>query len=155
MHKTVEDSVIINQPAEAIFAFLSAPESHAKFIPDMLEFEQTSSGAFAQVGAQARGLRRFSGITMEIPYEVTEVEPNKRLSMKGVMGPVKFNDGYILEARGDATLVRFWLQPTPTGLLRLARPFILFVGRTHAAETLSGLKRAVEGRAELQYADAS
>jgi hypothetical protein len=75
--------------------------------------------------------------------------------MRGVMGPVGFEDGYVLEATGDSTLVTFWMRPTLTGIMRLARPFVLFVGRTHAAETLSGLKQALEGQPIGEHGHAS
>jgi carbon monoxide dehydrogenase subunit G len=153
--KQVEDRVLISRQAENIYSYLSNPENHARFIPGMLEFGQTSPGAFARVGAQALGLREFFGVKLKIPYEITEVEPNLRLGMKGVMGPVGFEDGYVLEATGDSTLVTFWMRPTLTGIMRLARPFVLFVGRTHAAETLSGLKQALEGQPIGEHAHAS
>jgi polyketide cyclase/dehydrase/lipid transport protein len=154
MDKIVEDRLLIGQPADVIFAYLSAPGNHAKFIPGMLRFEQTSSGAFARAGAQALGLRRFLGVKFQILYEITEVQPNERLSMKGAMGPVKFEDGYILETTETGTVVKFWLRPMLSGPMILAQPLVLLVGRTHAAETLSGLKNALEGRKELEYADA-
>jgi len=141
----IQSSVLISKPAEDIFAFLSAPENHARFIPGMLEFAKTSPGSFAEAGATARGVRRFLGIKMVIPYEVTEVEPDSRLGMKGSMGPISFEDGYVLDPLGASTRVKFWLQPTLTGLAKLARPLVAQIGKTHAAETLDGLKKALEG----------
>jgi hypothetical protein len=64
--------------------------------------------------------------------------------MKGAMGPITFRDGYVLEPQGSSTRVNFWLEPTLTGLMRVARPFVALVGKAHAYETLVNLKRALE-----------
>lgn len=140
----LEASTLINKPAEDVFAFLNVAENHAKFIPGMVEFEKTSPGPFAQVGATARGARRDLGFRSNVRYEITEVEPNRKLGMQGTLGPVLFRDAYVLEAAGDKTRVKFWLELTLPGVMRLASPFLNFIGRTHAGETLANLKRTLE-----------
>jgi carbon monoxide dehydrogenase subunit G len=140
----IQTSVQINKPLGDIFAFFSIPENHAKFIPGMLEFKQTSPGAFAQVGATARGLRRDFIVTTQVFYEITQVEPDKQIGMKGIMGPVTFEDGYALESLGSSTRVNFWLELRLNGPAKLGQPFIGLVGRIHAAETLANLKKVLE-----------
>jgi hypothetical protein len=54
-------------------------------------------------------------------------------------------DGYVLEPLGPNTRVKFWLELTLTGIMKLARPFIALVGKTHAHETLVNLKKALDG----------
>ncbi|HET9590331.1 MAG TPA: SRPBCC family protein [Anaerolineales bacterium] len=144
MANRLEASILINRPAEDIFTFLNTPENHPKFVPGMIEFKKTSPGPLGQVGATVRGVRQFLGRKMELPYEITDFEPGNRLGMKGKMGPVTFEDGYVLDPMGNSTRVKFWLELTATGLLRLARPFLVWQGRIHADETLANLKRAVE-----------
>jgi carbon monoxide dehydrogenase subunit G len=140
----LESSVLINKPAKDIFAFINTPENHPKFVPGMLEFNKTSPGPLGQVGATARGVRKFLGRTMELPYEIVEYEPNSKLGMKGVMGLIRFKDGYVLDPMGNSTRVNFWLEPVLSGLLKLASPLVALVGKTHANETLANLKKAVE-----------
>jgi hypothetical protein len=140
----LEASVLINKPVEDIFAFLNVAENHPKFVPGMLEFKKTSPGPLGQVGATVRGVRRFLGRRMELPYEITEYEPNNKLGMRGVMGPIRFKDGYVLDALGNSTRVKFWLEPTVTGLMKLAKPFVILIGKTHADETLANLKKTLE-----------
>ncbi len=140
----LEASVLINKPVEDIFAFLSVAENHARFIPGMLEFKQTSSGPLGQVGATARGVRSDLGKKTEVLYEITEVERNTKLGMKGAMGPILFKDGYELQPSGAGTQVNFWLELTLTGLAKLAGPFIFLIGRTHAGETVEKLKKTLE-----------
>jgi hypothetical protein len=144
MANRLEATILIDKSAEDIFTFLHTPENHPKFVPGMLEFKKDSPGPIEQVGTSIRGVRRFLGRRMELPYEITEYQRGTRLGMKGAIGPISFLDGYILESLGSATRVKFWLEPTLTGLMKLAGPLIAFVGKTHAQETLVNLKRALE-----------
>jgi len=140
----LESSTSIERPAEKVFAFLSVPENHARFIPGMLEFKQTSAGPFGRVGATVRGRRRLLGRSMDLPYEITEYEPNRALAMKGRMGPVSFEDGYVLEPAGEGTRITFWLRFKPAGAMFLAMPILLPWGKIHGAETIANLKRALQ-----------
>ena len=144
MANRLEATILINRPAEDIFAFLSIPENHPKFVPGMLEFKMTSSGSLGRVGATIRGVRQFLGQKMELPYEITEYEPGNRLGMKGALGPITFKDGYVLDPVGNSTRVKFWLELTLTGLMQLARPILVLQGKTHAHETLANLKSTLE-----------
>jgi len=140
----LEAHQLIHKPAAAIFDFLITPENHPKFVPGMLEFRVTSASRLAQVGATARGVRRLFWRKVEMPYQITEHEPDRRLAMKGKIGPIEFDDGYVLEAMGASTRVNFWLEPRITGLMKLAQPLIVFMGRAHAAETLGNLRKVLE-----------
>jgi uncharacterized protein YndB with AHSA1/START domain len=144
MADRLEATILINRPAEDIFAFLNIPENHPKFVPGMLEFRKTSPGPLGRVGATVRGVRQFLGRRMELPYEITEYEPGNRLGMKGALGPVTFKDGYVLDAMGNSTRVRFWLELTLTGLMKIAKPFVVWQGKIHADETLANLKSTLE-----------
>lgn len=147
MANRIEASTSIDKSAHEIFIFLSVPENHARFIPGMLEFKGTSPGSFARVGAKARGLRRFLGRQLDLPYEIIESEPDKKLSMKGVMGPISYEDGYLLEPRGTATRVTFWLRFKPSGWVWLAMPILIPWGKIHGAETVANLRKAVQAAA--------
>lgn len=145
MANRLEATILIDKPTNDVFTFLNHPDNHPKFVPGMLEFNKSSPGPIQRVGTLIKGVRRFLGIRMELPYEITEYEQNCRLGMKGAMGPLTFMDGYVLESMGTGTRVKFWLEPTLMGVMKLARPFIEWIGRTHAQETLVNLKRAMEG----------
>jgi hypothetical protein len=121
---------------------MSVADNHARFIPNMAEFKQTSSGPFGQVGTTVRGLLNYFGIVkIEVPYEIIEIEPDRRLAMKGRMGPVQFKDGYILSPIRQGTQIKFWLELNPSGWAVLLKPFAGLIGRIHARETLANLKR--------------
>lgn len=139
----IESSILVPKSIDDTFAFLNTRESHLKFIPRIVEFNQTSAGAFGQVGATVRGALRYSGVSIPVDYEIIEHQPNQKLAMKGKMGPVLFKDGYVLSSTSHGTRITFWLELTMTGLSKLFQPFAGLIGKVHAWETLSNLKREI------------
>jgi hypothetical protein len=138
----IESTIIVRQSLEEVFAFLNVSENHARFIPNMAEFRQTSPGAFGKAGTTAQGLLSYFGLVkIKVKYKVIKHEPNYRLAMKGQMGPVTFKDGYILKKNGKGTEIKFWLDLLPTGWAKLFYPFMGLIGKIHAFETLRNLKR--------------
>jgi hypothetical protein len=141
----IESSIIVSKSIEEVFGFLNQCESHLKFIPRMTQLEQKTEGAFGQVGTRLTGMLNYFGIRIPVRYELIEVEPIRRLAMKGQMGPVRFVDGYILSSGQQDTQIHFWLELQPTGWAVLMRPFAGVIGRIHAYETLRNLKRVLNG----------
>ena len=152
----IESTVRVGQSLEDVFAFLDASESHAKFIPNMVEFRQTSPGVFGKDGATAQGLLRYFGlIKIRVQYEIIQHERNRRLAMKGRMGPVNFEDGYVLKSSGDGTEIQFWLELFPTGWAKILTPLAGLIGRIHAWETLRNLKRELAKEEIASHRDSS
>jgi hypothetical protein len=137
----VESSIFVAQPIEKIYSFLNRRESHRRFIPRMTSLEQTSAGVFGQVGTTLSGMLNYFGIQIPVQYEIIQVEPDQKLAMRGQMGTVDFQDGYVLRASGNGTEISFWLDLLPTGWARLLAPFMGIIGKIHAWETLRSLKR--------------
>lgn len=138
----IELTLFVQQSLEEVFAFLNTPESHARFIPNMTRFEQTSPGPFGKIGARAQGLLSYFGlVNIRVRYELIEHERNRRLAMQGQMGPITFKDGYVLNKKEDGTEIKFWLELRPSGWTRLLSPFMGLVGKVHAWETLRNLKK--------------
>ena len=137
----IQSSVLIQKSNAEVFSFLNTRESHLKFIPRITELAQTSPGVFGQAGTTLSGMLNYFGLQIPVQYEMIEVEPNHRLAMKGKMGPVLFKDGYILKKNGNGTEINFWLELIPTRWAKLFSPFMGLVGKIHAWETLTNLKR--------------
>jgi hypothetical protein len=97
-----------------------------------------------QVGARVQGIRKVLGQKVELPYEIIEFEQDKKLGMKGLMGPIAFRDGYILEPMGARTRITFWLEFLLNGVMNLAKPILIPWGRLHGVETLVNLKNRLE-----------
>ena len=141
----IESMIQVKKQIEDVFAFMNVAENHARFIPNMVEFKQTSPGTFGQVGATARGLLRYLGIiNIPVSYEIIEHDLNHALAMQGKMGPVLFKDGYVLSPSENGARIKFWLELNPTGWTRLFSPFSKLIGKIHAYETLSNLRKALK-----------
>ena len=141
----IESVIQVKKQVEDVFAFMNVAENHARFIPNMVEFKQTSAGAFGRDGATANGLLRYLGIIMiPVSYEIIEHGPNHTLTMKGKMGPVFFKDGYVLSPSENGARIKFWLELEPTGWAKLFSPFAKLIGKIHAYETLRNLKKELE-----------
>jgi hypothetical protein len=139
----IESSIFVSKSIEDVFAFLSKRESHLRFIPRMISLTQTSQGDFAQVGGTADGMLNYFGIKIPVGYEVTENVLNQKLSMNGKMPYVNFKDGYVLNKKENGTEITFWLDLTPFGYAKVLSPLAGLIGKVHAWETLSNLKREI------------
>jgi ribosome-associated toxin RatA of RatAB toxin-antitoxin module len=139
----IESTLLVQKSVAETFAFLNNPESHRRFIPRCVEFKQTSAGAFGQAGTTVKGLLNYFGVRIPVDYEIIEHQPNQRLAMQGLMGPVRFTDGYILASAAEATHITFWLELTMTGFTALFQPFAGLIGNIHAWETLRNLRREI------------
>ena len=139
----IESILIVHQPLEEVFAFLNTHESHLKFIPRMTELNQTSPGVFGQVGTTLSGVLNYFGVRIPVHYEIIDIERNQRLAMQGQMGSVRFKDGYTLKTNDNGTEIKFWLDLMPTGWAKVFTPFMGFIGKIHAWETLRNLKREI------------
>jgi len=151
----VESSILVPESAEEVFSFLNAYESHLKFIPRMTQLDQTSPGAFGQVGATLSGMLNYFGFRIPVQYAIIEHELNHRLAMQGKMGPVLFKDGYLLKKNGDGTEIKFWLDLMPTGWAKVFSPFAGLIGSIHAWETLRNLTRELREWEIASHRDAS
>jgi len=145
----IESSIIVTKSVSDVFSFLNTRESHLKFIPRITAFDQTSPGAFGQVGTTIAGMLNYFGIRIPVQYEVIEIKPNHRLAMKGQMGPVQFKDGYVLHATEKGSEIKFWLELIPTGWAKVFSPFSGLIGKVHAWETLRNLKRELNKIEEI------
>lgn len=137
----IESTLLVQRPLEEVFSFLNRSESHLKFIPRMKTLDQLSPGVFGQVGTRLAGMLNYFGMRIPVQYEIIEVQEEKSLAMKGVMGPVLFKDGYVLKKTPSGTEIKFWLDLAPHGWARIFSPFMGLIGRIHAWETLRNLER--------------
>lgn len=137
----IESILLSPYSIDEVFSFLNRCESHQKFIPRMIELQQTSPGIFGQAGTRLSGVLRYFGIRIPVNYEIIEVEPDRQLAMRGQMGPILFRDGYMLKKSEQGTEVQFWLELMPAGWAKVFSPFMGLIGKIHAWETLRNLKR--------------
>jgi uncharacterized protein YndB with AHSA1/START domain len=74
----VESSVLIDQPIEKVFEFVTTPENDAQWYIGV-ESRDHTPGEPAGVGSTSQSDIRFLGVTMTVEWEVTGYDPPKKI----------------------------------------------------------------------------
>jgi uncharacterized membrane protein len=140
-----EQQVVISRPVEDVFAFTAGNyfANCAQWSADVVEIQPTSQGPMG-VGATAREVRKIQGKPVEHTTEITEYQPNSRMSFVSRSADQKANGVLDFDAADGGTRVKFSLE-VEGGFPKLAAPL---VGRTmkKSLETdLNNLKAALNG----------
>lgn len=93
-------SVVINLPAEEIFAYLSDFENLVDWSAATIAVRKTSPGEI-RVGATVRSTIQFLGRWMDITFEVVEYEPDHCLTIKSLSGVTPCLFSYQFEPTED------------------------------------------------------
>src|SRR5260370_12823306 len=138
-----EHTVTVNRPAREVFDYLADGTHNREWRAGVLEIERTSSGGgegatYRQVLAGPGG-RRIDG-----DYRVTVFDPPRRLEFRVTAGPARPAGVFELTENADRTTrVRFALDLTPAGLMKLMTPMITRQVR-HEVAQLDTLKTVLE-----------
>lgn len=138
-----EYSVTVSRPAQDVFDYLAEGTHNREWRAGVLEIARTSEAAgegatYRQVLAGPGG-RRIDG-----DYRITVFDPPARLGFQVTAGPARPAGVFELsETDGQATRVRFALDVTPTGLMKLMTPMISKQMKQEVAQ-LDNLKSILE-----------
>lgn len=101
----IEDSVVIDQPVEKVFAFATNLEKNMYWQTDVIVSEQTSEGPFGR-GATYRVVNRFMGQFFDSEGIISEYVPNEICTYRFTAGPVAGESRFTFEAvRGGTRFV--------------------------------------------------
>lgn len=132
---------IRRRPAD-VFAFLSRFENVPRWNYAITETRKVSAGP---VGVGSRYVQtRTVPSHSEESFEITEYEPDRRLSIKGTLGRFPAEATYAIEAIGDATRLTNDVELQPTGLLSVVAPLAASRVRAAVANNLEALKNILE-----------
>jgi uncharacterized membrane protein len=143
----VENSVVINRPVDEVFEFVSNIENLPQWAGPVLEAKQTSDGPIG-VGTTQTQVAQFLGRRIETSHEVTEYEPNKKLSTKTTSGPLPMEVHYILEPAEEGTRVSLVGNVDAGGFFKLAEPIVGRMLNRQTASDAANLKDLLEAQAE-------
>jgi uncharacterized membrane protein len=136
-------SVVINQPVEQVFAFMTDIRNNITWQPGAIEIKGDPDG-LAQVGTRVTDVRAFLGLKMTSSYEVIEVEPNRRMGMKSLSGPFPYSGVMRFEAQGGGTRVTFEAEMEPKALFKLAGGMLASAFEKELARQLTTAKQLLE-----------
>ena len=143
----LDQSVVIERPLEEVFAFVTNRENDAQWAPVVTETRKTSEGPLG-VGTTYEQAGRFLGRNVEMHFEVTEYEPNRKIGQRlmsqgqlvatSVCSVEAVSGGTRLTITGEAqTSGFFWLLPDS---------IMLFPAQRIMGVALRNLKELLETR---------
>jgi uncharacterized membrane protein len=147
----VEESIVIDRPAEAVFGFLSVRGNDPVWMASVTESEWLDPAAPMGVGRRGRMVMQAMG-RREFLDEVTEYEPGRRIAHRSVAGPMVIHTACLAEPVGSAcrAIVLYEPERLPGGVVgKLTAPLTArMVRRTFRAD-LARLKDILEAEAEV------
>ncbi len=144
----VKQSVVINLPAEEVFAYMSDLENLVDWSNVVIAVRRSSPEA-RHVGATVRSTIRFLGRWLDTTFEIVECEPSRSLTIKSISGvsPCLFCYQFEPVEDGGTTVSQEALIHLIEGMLDLADPVVTSVVRRQLAYDLLTLKDMLEARA--------
>ena len=140
----VEASIVIQKPVAEVFSYSNDPANNTKWQEGLVESKITSPGPVG-VGTQITDVRKFLGRDMDSKLEVTAYEPNKRISLKTVSGPIKFEITQLYEPAEGGTKLTMIGEGEPGGLFKLAEGAVKKQFESQLQGDLGRLKKVMEG----------
>ena len=136
------NTITIERSRAEVFEYLARFENVPRWNHAISETRRVSSGP---TGVGSRYTQaRTEPTRSEETFEVTEYEPESRLSVQGTLGRFPARVTYVLEPIGNATRLTNTVDLEPTGLLGLVAPLATAKVKSAVAENLSTLKKILE-----------
>lgn len=140
----VESSVLVNQPIEKVFEFVTTPENDAKWYLG-LESRDHTPGEPAGVGSTSESTIRFAGVSMTVEWEVTAYDPPSMIKVKTTKGPVSIEAGYTFESvNGGQTKISVVGEADVSGVFSLAEPLVERMAQRQWDASFENLKDVLE-----------
>lgn len=141
----VETSVLINQPIEKVFEFVTTPENDAQWYIGV-ESRDHTPGEPAGVGSTSQSDIRFLGVPVTVTWKVTEYDRPSKIEVKSIEGPVAVEAEYSFEAVSeDKTKVTVCGEADVGGIFSLAEPLIERMAQRQWEASFENLKDVLEG----------
>jgi uncharacterized protein YndB with AHSA1/START domain len=138
-----EHTVNVSRPQQEVFDYLAEGTHNREWRAGVLEISRTSAaggqGATYRQVLAGPGGRRIDG-----DYRVTVFDPPRRLEFQVTAGPARPAGAFEVSQDADlSTRVRFTLDLTPAGLMKLMTPMIARQMRREVVQ-LDNLKAILE-----------
>jgi Polyketide cyclase / dehydrase and lipid transport len=138
-----QHAVVVDQPIEAVFAYLSDGTNDAAWRPDVITISHVSGSGVGAVYAQT--MKGPGGRSIAGDFRITRQEAPVASDFEVIAGPARPTGSYTLrEVSPDATEVTFTMDLKPKGLMVLMAPMIAKQVRAEVAN-LDNLAAAMKG----------
>ena len=139
----IEQSIVINQSLEKVFAYVTDPRNNPKWQPGIVASRVIPDGP-TRLGTQSTDVRNVLGRKLELTSEVTEFQPNKMIRLKSISGPIPFKATITFERVDGGTKVNFQAEAQPTGFFKMAEGMFSSTWRKEFEASFNKLKELLE-----------
>lgn len=142
---SVNSSVLVNQPIEKVYKFVTTPENDAQWYIGV-ESRDHTPGEPAGVGSTSQSEIRFLGVPLTVTWEVTDYQPPKKIAVKSIEGPVSVKASYTFEAASEGqTKVSVSGKAEVGGIFSVAEPLVERMAQRQWDASFENLKDVLEG----------
>lgn len=141
----VEVTTNIDAPVEEVFAFSTNNENDPTWMEEIKKVEKTSERPLG-VGSTFINYVEFMGRTFDDSHEVTEYEPNKKMTIVQKTGPVPFKATYLFQPTDGGTLFSLHIEAETKGFFKVASPLVRRQLKAQYERNLSNLRTLLEAK---------
>jgi uncharacterized protein YndB with AHSA1/START domain len=105
----IAHSIEIDRRPEDVFAYLDQPERHGEWQRDIVSTKIETDRPVG-VGTRVREIRKIGGREQDTSYEITEHDPPRKTSFRGVVGPVRPVGTVTIQPVGDGSKARVSIE---------------------------------------------
>ena len=143
MQVDVVSSVVINRPVADVFRFAADPDNAPLWYTNITSVDWKTPRP-AQIGSRIDFVAHFLGRRLAYTYELVELVPDLRLTMRTPGPPFPMETTYTWEDEDGATRMTLRNRGGPGGFAKWFAPVMtLMIGRANRAD-LALLKRRLE-----------
>ncbi|MGH2868749.1 MAG: SRPBCC family protein [Solirubrobacteraceae bacterium] len=144
----IAHSIEIDRPPEDVFAYLDQLERHGEWQAEIVSTKVETEGPVA-VGTRVSEFRKIGGRKQDASYEITEHDPPRKTSFRGVVGPVRPLGTVVVEPIGDGSKARVSIEfdLVGHGFGKLIVPLARMQARKSIVESQNQLKAKLEAGA--------
>ena len=144
----VASSIEIDRPPEDVFAYLAELEKHSEWQADLIGSTLKTDGPIG-VGTRVADTRKVPGGPREMSYEITEHDPPRKSSWRGLDGHVQADGSVTVEPVGDGSSSRVTVELNLRGhgIGMLFAPIARMRVRKQVPKNQAKLKEILERRA--------
>jgi uncharacterized membrane protein len=144
----ITHSIEIDRPPEEVFAYLDQLDRHSEWQSQLVSARVETDGP-VRVGTRVKEVRNVGGREQQMSYEITEHEPPRKTSFRGVDGPVRPVGTVTVEPVGDGSRsrVNIELDLQGRGFGKLIAPLARWQARKQVPQSHAKLKERLESGA--------
>lgn len=140
----VTTRIEIARPVADVAAFACDPSNVPAWYANITSVEWLTPPP-AAVGSRVAFVAQFLGRRLAYTYEITALDPARRLVMRTAEGPFPMATTYTFDSTGPAsTVMSLNNAGRPTGFSLLVAPFMSMAVRNANRKDLAALKRVLE-----------